>query len=212
MAVDLVKLLKNRTEEQQRVIKYFHDADKGCFSKGMTDQEYDQLVMKKVSSMDHKQRALDKLGIDIDQVTEVEPVHFENWLFDSGRTYAKLGEDNNWRSSAYQVTWIFFSADQIYLYQYTFNMDEDGKKEQTEEYFYRDITNFSSSSESIEKEDVLIKTSCNGNKEYGRRMIETNVFKVVVPGDKLECAVKKNDYTESAIQGMKAKLREKKNA
>ena len=35
---------------------------------------------------------------------------------------------------------------------------------------------------------------------------------LVVPGDKFYCSMEQNDYTERAIQGMKAKLREKKNA
>lgn len=204
------RLLKGRNAEQQEVIKYFL-SDGGCLSKTITDAEYDEIVISKITSLNLKQRALDKLGIDEDQVKEVEPVHFENWLF-GGKAYAKLGKDNLWRSSAYQVTWIFFSAEQIYIYQYTINMDEDGKKEQTEEYFYKDITNCSSTSESVEKNDVLIKTNCNGEREYGRRIIETDIFKITVPGDKLLCSIKKTDYTESAIQGMKAKLREKKNA
>ena len=205
------KLLKGRSAEQQAVIKYFL-GDGGCLSETITDAEYDEKVMSKITSLNLRQRALDKLGVDEDQVNEVEPVHFENWFFDMEKAYAKLGEDNLWRSSAYQVTWIFFSAEQVYVYQYTFHMDEDGMKEQTEEYFYKDITNFSSISESVEKDDVLIKTNCKGESEYGRRIIETDMFKISVPGDKLQCSLKKTDYTESAIQGMKAKLREKKNA
>lgn len=211
MAKDLDSMLKGRTPEQQAVIKYFM-GDGGCMSKVMADSEYDEKVAAKVASLDIKQRALNQLGLDEDQVKEVEPVHFENWKFDTTNSLAKLGKDNIWRSTSYQVTWIFFSAEQVYIYQYTLNMNEDGKKEQTEEYFYKDITNFSSSSESVEKEDVLVKTNCKGEGTYERRIIETNVFKIVVPGDKLECSLKKNDYTDSAVQGMKAKLREKKNA
>lgn len=207
----LKNILKNRTPEQQAVIKYFV-AGGGCLSKGMTDAQYEELVAKKVAETDWKQRALDNLGLDEDQVKEVEPVHFENWLFDDDKAYAKCGKDNLWRSSAYQITWLFFSSEQVYLYQYILNMDEDGKKELTEEYFYKDITNFSSSSEAVEKKDVLVKVNCKGEGVYDRRVIETNVFKIVVPGDKLTCSVKKNEYTDRAIQGMKAKLREKKNS
>ena len=211
MARDLNAMLRGRTAEQQKVIKYFM-SNGGCLSKVMTDSEYDEMVANKVASLNIKNRALAHLGIDEDQVREVEPVHFENWKFDTPNSLAKPGKDNLWRSTSYQITWIFFSAEQVYIYQYTFNMNEDGKKEQTEEYFYKDITNFSVTSESVEKEDVLVKTNCKGENVYDRRIIETNVFKIVVPGDKLECSMKKNNYTDSAIQGMKAKLREKKNA
>ena len=211
MAKDLNSMLRGRNSEQQAVIKYFMGGG-GCMSKVMDDAQYDEMVAKKVSALNIKELALNHLGLDEDQVKEVEPVHFENWKFDTPNSLAKLGKDNVWRSTSYQVTWIFFSEEQVYIYQYTLNMNEDGKKEQTEEYFYKDITNFSSSSEAVEKEDVLVKTNCKGQGIYDRRIIETNIFKIVVPGDKLECSLKKNSYTDSAIQGMKAKLREKKNA
>ncbi len=88
-------------------------------------------------------------------------------------------------------------------------MDEDGKKESTEEYFYKDITNFSTSSDTIEKE-VLDKINCKGEAVYTRKNVDSNRFAIVVPGDKFYCSMEQSDYTERAIQGMKAKLREKK--
>lgn len=124
-------------------------------------------------------------------------------------TFNKWGKDRKWRSSAYQISWIFFSDTQVYVYQYTFNMDEDGKKESTEEYFYKDITNFSTSSDTVEKE-VLEKVSCKGEATYTRKNVDSNRFAMVVPGDKFYCSMEQSDYTERAIQGMKAKLREKK--
>lgn len=120
-----------------------------------------------------------------------------------------MGKDRVWRSSAYQISWIFFSDTQVYVYQYTFNMDEDGKKEATEEYFYKDITNFSTVSDSVEKE-VVDKVSCTGKTTYVRKSVDSNRFALVVPGDKFYCSMEQSDYTERAIQGMKAKLREKK--
>ena len=178
--------------------------DDGCFSKRMKDEEYDAMVRNVLNSMDFKQKALNKIGLDESEVNEIEPVHFEGWVFGK-KAYARLGKDNIYRSSAYQVSWLFFSANQVYLYQYTFNMDEDGKKEATEEYFYKDITNFSTSSDTEEtpqydpkqKKNILIN-------------VDSNRFALTVPGDKFYCPMEQNDYTERAIQGMKAKLREKK--
>jgi len=207
--VEMNQRLKGRTPDQQKVIKYFYGS-KGCFSKGLTDEEYDSMVMAKAKSTDFKQKALDKIGLDESQVNEVAPIHFEGYLFETkNNNYALRGKDNVWRSSAYQITWIFFSSTQVYVYQYTFNMDEDGKKENTMEYFYKDVTNFSTSSDSVEKETVA-KVSCNGTATYVRTTVDTNEFAIIVPGDKLKCAMQQNDYTEKAIQGMKAKLREKK--
>jgi hypothetical protein len=205
---EMKRALQGRTPEQQKVIKYFYGAG-GCLKKGMSDEEYESMVMAKAKSIDFKQKALDKIGLDESQVSEVPPVHFEDYLFDDKKAYARRGKDNIWRSSAYQVTWIFFSSSQVYVYQYTFNMDEDGKKETTEEYFYKDITNFSTTSDTVEKETPG-KVSCTGKVSYVRTNVETSRFQLSAMGDKFYCAMKQSDYAEKAIQGMKAKLREKK--
>jgi hypothetical protein len=205
---EMKRALKGRTPEQQKVIKYFFGAG-GCFKKGLSDEEYESMVMEKAKSIDFKQKALDKIGLDESQVNEVAPVHFEGYQFDDKSAYARRGKDGIWRSSKFQVSWLFFSSTQVYVYQYTFNMDEEGKNERTEEYFYKDITNFSTSSDTVEKE-VPSKTGCTGKIEYVRTNVETNKFTLIVPGDKFYCSMSQNDYTEKAIQGMKAKLREKK--
>jgi len=178
------------------------------FSGGLKDEEYEAMVMAFAKNLNAKEKALKKIGLDESEVKEIDPVHFEGYLF-GGKNFAKLGKDKLWRSSAFQITWIFFSSTQIYVYQYTFNMDEEGKKERTEEYFYKDITNFTTVSETYEK-DTVIKVSCQGEPSYGRVNVDTNLFKITVPGEKFECAMEQNDYTEKVIQGMKAKLREKK--
>ena len=81
------------------------------------------------------------------------------------------------------------------------NMDEDKKSESTEEYFYRDVTSFNSRTETEEAKDN------HGNKIE----VESNKFCIVVPGATLTVALQDTtgDF-ESAIQGMKQKLREKK--
>jgi len=206
------KLLKGRTPEQQSVIKYFLGSGGGClsmFSSGLSDEQYESMVMGKAKGTDFKQKALAKLGVDESQVNEIEPVHFEGYYFDEKTTWAKPGKDRNWRSSAYQISWLFFSSTQVYVYQYTFYMADDTLKEKTDEYFYKDITNFSSSSDTVEKE-VLEKTSCTGTPTYSRKSVSYNRFSLVVPGERFDCSMEQNDYTERSIQGMKAKLREKK--
>ncbi len=202
------QLCKGRTAEQQKVIRYFLGGG-GCLSSSIKDEDYDAMVQAVAKGTDFRQKALNKIGLDESELKEIEPVHFEGFRFERG--HAKAGKDRLWRSTMYQVSWIFFSATQVYVYQYNFHMDEDGKKEATEEYFYKDITAFSTSSDTVEKE-VLEKVNCKGDATYKRTNVETNLFALVVPGDKLCCSMEKNDYTERSIQAMKAKLREKKNA
>ncbi len=198
--------IKGRTDDQKAVIRYFHN-EESCLSKApISDEQYDQMVLSVLKSNDYKRKALAKIGLDEDQVNEIEPVHFEGYCFDNKKNYvSKLGKDGKWRSSKYQVTWLFFSSSQVYLYQNEFSMDEDGKKESTEDYFYRDITNFSTSSDTVESPYYDPK-----KKETLLQNVDSNCFSITVPGDKFYCTMEQNDYTERAIQGMKAKLREKK--
>lgn len=197
--------IKGRSDDQVKVIRYFCNND-GCLSNRMKDEEYDQMVKERLNSMNFKQKALNKIGLDESEVQEIEPVHFEGFKYGKN-TLSRLGKDNMWRSSSYQVTWLFFSSTQVYLYQYTFNMDEDGKRESTEEYFYKDITNFSTSSDT--EETPMYDPA---KKETVLKNIDSNRFALTVPGDKFYCAMSQNEYSERAIQAMKAKLREKKNS
>lgn len=198
--------IKGRTDEQAAVIRYFCNDPKCLSKKPISDAEYDEMVLAVLRSNDYKKKALDKIGLDEDQVKEIEPVHFEGFQYDK-QSLAKQGDDGKYRSSKYQVSWLFFSSTQVYLYQNTFNMDEDGKKESTEEYFYKDITNFSTSSDTVETPFY--------DKEKGKdilKNVDSNRFAITVPGDKFYCSLEQNDYTENAIRGMKSMLREKKNS
>lgn len=194
---------KNRNDEQKKVIRYF--AVEGCLSKTMNDAQYDELVKTTISKQDFKKKALEKIGLDESELKEIDPVHFEGWAYGNNISYAKRGKDGNWRSSAYQISWLFFSSTQVYLYQNTIHFDKDDKKIATEEYFYKDITNFSTSTDTVETPywDPKQKKSLLEN-------IDSNRFALTVPGDKFYCSLEQNDYTERAIQAMKAKLREKK--
>jgi len=222
--------MKGRTSEQKEVIKYFFGSA-GCLGKVIGDNEYEAIVMGKAKSMDFKKKAMAKIGLDESQVSEVAPIHFEDYVFpeDAGsgsgssgvlgavsralsgppKSWVQRGKDGVWRSSVYQISWIFFSATQVYVYQYTFNTDTDEKKESTEEYFYKDITNFATVSDTVEKE-YISKMSCTGSPVWARSQIAATRFRIAAAGGSLLCAMKQNDYTEKAIQGMKAKLREKK--
>ncbi len=202
---ELKNRYKNRTDEQKKVIRYF--AVDGCLSKTMSDQEYDELVKSYVSKKDFKKIALEKIGLDESELKEIEPVNFEGWAWgkDNNVSDAKRGKDGNWRSTAYQISWLFFSSTQVYLYQNTIHFDKDDKKIATEEYFYKDITNFQTSSDTVETPYWDVK-----KKKYLIENINSNRFALAVPGDKFYCSLEQNDYTERAIQAMKAKLREKK--
>jgi len=209
--------LKGKTPEQEAVIRYFTGMKKGCFGKLMTDSEYDKLVADYLTKNGNfKQKAISKIGLDESEISLIQPVCIQGYYFDAKRAYSRYGDDSKWRSSAYQVSWLFFSETQVYLYQYTFNFDENGKKETSEEYFYKDVVNFSTTEESIEKEVwITPKAGClnkNPVPTLQRKEINTVRLSIIVPGDKMYCAANvEDDSFETSIKGMKNLLREKKN-
>ena len=202
---DVKRRYKNRTQDQKDAIRYF--CVDGCLKKTLTDEQYSELVKRTVGKIDFRQKALNKTGLDESELKEIDPVTFEGYVFGESGTLSKRGKDDVWRSSRYQVTWLFFSSTQVFMYQNTLNLDEDGKKEKTEEYFYKDITNFTTTSDTVETSYWNSK-----QKRYLIENVHSNRFALTVPGEKFYCSMEQNEYTERVIQAMKAKLREKKSA
>lgn len=203
---EIKKLCKGRSADQQQAIHYFHD-ERGCLSKGIPDEEFDANKKRQITALNLKQKAMNKLGIDEEQVKEVDPICLIGPVYDKG--WRRRGSDNINRYSVYQITHIFCSSDQVYVYQYTINLDSDEKKERAEEYFYKDITNFTTIDDTEELEFEVTK-GCMKKTETERIKVNTNSLKIAVPGDAFMCAMISTDETEGQIQALKAKLREKK--
>ena len=172
-------LKEGKTNEQWKYIEKYFFSMGGCLKPSMTDDEYFADVQKRKNSLNLKQRALNKLGIDESDVQEVAPVEFAGFNF-SGDYMAK-----SWCSSKYETTWLFFGDNQIYMYNYIFDMTSNYKQERTEEYFYKDVTNFSSTLESVEIR-IPPKYGCLGQKS-ALGSLDTSQFSIVVPGDKFTC-------------------------
>ena len=205
-----------RSKEQQKIFDYLtKEPGCGCFGHRMTDEEFAKLVESKIEALKLKEKALSKIGLDIDEVNEINPVNFVDFVLDDA--YVKKTAFGDYVSNYVQSTWIFFSATQVYLYTYTLWLDRDKKKEDTLEYFYRDITAMSTSSKESKTKSVLTykKSGCLGGKKVSlanTEIIETTKFQLIVPGDKLWISMKSSEQNEASVQAMKQKLREKKNA
>lgn len=123
--MEISKLCKGKTEDQKKVIKYRHG---GVFVLGkMTDADYDQHVQNVIAKLNTKQRALNKIGLDEDQLREIDPVFFEGYSSEN----AFVGKDDKLRSTKYETAWLFFSDTQVYMYSYKMDMMSDDKKEST---------------------------------------------------------------------------------
>ena len=101
-------------------------------------------------------------------------------------------------SSIFEVTWLLFSNEQLYLYEKKCMLHKDKKTtEMTNEYFYTDVVSLATADQ-----ETHISLS---DEDY-----DYKVFNLTVPGDQITVALDSNDETEAAIQGMKQKVREKK--
>lgn len=204
MAVD-ANLLRGKTAEQKAVIKYFLSGCPASFFV-MKDDAYDKMVKDKLNGLNLKQRAMGKIGLDEDQLKEIPPVFLHGYNFDSG-TYSRVGSDGRLRSSKYDTTWLFFNDTHVYMYYYTMDMTSGSTKEGTEEYFYKDITSFSTSTDTIE---VIGPVGCGGKVTKITR--EYNRFSLVVPGAQFYCSTSGVADADRSVNAMKQKLREKKQA
>ena len=140
---EMQTLLVGKTPEQQAAIRFFYGAKSGCLSpaKSMTLEEYRKNVRERIASLNTKEMALRKLGIDEEEVQEIAPVTFEGYVFNEKvDNLVARATANTWVSSDYMITWLFFGEREVFIYQYSFSMTSDSKKESTMQYFYQDIT------------------------------------------------------------------------
>jgi len=185
------------TPDKDIMIEYFQEPENRR-SNNITDADYMRMVTDKRDCQDIKQRAILKIGLNEDELHEIFSAKLEGFVFNNA--YAKRKDDGKWISSIYQVSWIFLSSTQVYLYSYIFNMVEDIKIEKTDEFFYKDVTSFSTSTETETAKGFLGQVI----------EVESNKFVVVVPGEKLYMAINEVIDVDLIIQEMKQKLREKK--
>ena len=230
---------RGKTEEQKKVIKYFSNTSifRAMFGMVMSNENFDLLLNRKADEVVSKidERVLVSHGIDVNEVNEIQPILIEGYY--AGSHYFKLFKDNTFRASEYQMTYLMFSEKQMYAYSYVFDMTSADATEQTNEYFYEDITNIKVT---LEKTDCLKPRPSNfivgwtiavvlgillsflvlpaivaiigvivlcffG---FSRTVTESLILRITVPGDEFVCAMKPENI--EAVQGMKAKIREKK--
>lgn len=166
------------------------------------DEDFDAVLKTLVDGFGSYKRALDKIGLDEDELKEIPPVTLVGYEHE-GSQLARIGQDGNYRSNLYSITHIFFSATQVYMYQVILDTISNTKKERTEEYFYKDITNFSTSTDSMEATRYKGCTMKPVKVPY-----EIQRFSLIVPGDKFQCGTYGD--IEQSVKAMKNKLREKK--
>lgn len=193
----LQSLMQGKTNAQRIAYEYFYK-EPGCLSSKPSDQDYNNLVQNRLKELNTQDRALEKLGVDIDQVNEISPVNFHGYDLDEG-PYLRQNS-GEWVTPRYEFIWVFFSDSQIYIYHCSFNMFNNGIDESTQEYFYKDVTSF--------------KTATYKPKNAPQDTdIRYEKFSIIVPGDSVSVSMTgTEENSTSIVNGMKQKLREKKNS
>ena len=193
----ILKMFKNKT------FKYFFGL--------MSDAEYDAYVKSKIETQKpSKQVALSKFDLDESELNELPPVCLSGYYFDEKNQLAvKKGKDRKWRSSAYQVSWLFFSSEQVCVYQYTLNVDKNEEliMRVTKQYFWKEIVAFNT----FEGTKKVITVDYNALNAITKK-VNVKHFSLVVPGNELElhCAMPDDDSFDKTLRGMKATLKAKK--
>ena len=161
----IAKAKRGKSAEQCKAIDYFLVGDeatasaskKGCLKKVTVNitkkwdmADYKAYVQNKINGLNLKERAIAKIGLDESQINEIPPIvisSFKRKNYNGERAHFRTEETeigNVWETvtNIFSVTWIFFSATQLYTYTYEFDAMSDDSFEYTRDFFYSDITNF----------------------------------------------------------------------
>ena len=193
---------------------------KGCMSKlsgEMTMDKYLEHIQNIVDGLNLKERAIEKIGLDESQISEIPPVLVSWFDFKGKNCYVQSEESKQVKGTyrhvcnLYNVTWIFFSATQIYTYSYYFDTISDNCTESTRDFFYSDITCIRTEHE---VEEFIVSKGCGCFKKSKKSYIHANKewdsLQITVPGDSYSFTCRTNDTIEQSIQAAKAMIREKK--
>lgn len=211
-----------KTKEQKKVIDFFADAygvSGGCLKKinKMKIDEYEKMIIDRCNALNIKQRALQRIGLDEEEISEINPISLHSYVYTRSElrdkdVLLKIVNDTA-VTSKYEVTWLFFSQTQIYAYSIDFDMISDNVVEDVQEFFYSDITCFQTIN-SLESEirfdfkGCLRTKGCLNSTVKDNYMVDT--FVITVPGKQFAVSMKNSGNQFQSIQAAKAMLREKK--
>lgn len=204
-----------------------------CLLKEKPHYKSDKEIDAQASGMGNglEDKALDKLGIDPEEVSMVKPLKFWGYRFvdpcvlgdaaDANACWI-CGKDGKFRSSEVSHTIFYFGEHSVYCYVRTTSLVNGGvSNDRTEEYFYRDIV--SVKTDTIEtrrtKANMLGKSKSKMSKielellalESGSVKNTINAFVLVnTGGERLVCEVENQAEADTAVRAFRTLLKQKK--
>lgn len=157
-----------------------------------SDSDIDAAVNSQLSNL--QQRALNKLGLDIEEVKEITPISFHG--YDYKGALVKQGKDNLYRSSKYEAVMFFFAADDVHCYTYNFSITEDWHRDKTDVYFYKDLVSVSTQTD---------------NMTVGTLKFDYEYFELTTKGGtSISCNVRNANDSQRSINAMRQLILAKK--
>ena len=221
-----VMLKRGKSKDQCKCIDFFLTPDvkekKGCLKpKDWTIDDYCAHVQDIVDKLNLKQRAIEKIGLDESQISEIPPIYLASFARGND-LYVKTDENlTKYVTNKYSVTWIFFSATQLYTYTYVLDTTSDNAVEYTRDFFYGDITCIRTEHEVEEIICEVKKKGCLAMlkgllKKKESKFVHNNrhwdTLQITVPNDSYSFCCRTTETLEQSIQAAKAMIREKKQA
>jgi hypothetical protein len=174
------------------------------------DQEIDKMAAELAGGL--QQRALDKLGLDEDQVKQAAPISFWGWSFGksklnddaNNKAHDIVGKDQVRRSPIIDITWLFFTATEIQVYVKTCSLVSALTQEYTESHFYKTIVSVKTQSREVQLVDRRTGLELPNQKAK----IETFVLRNT-GGEDICMSVQDTILAENSVKAMRNLLREK---
>ena len=174
----------------------------GAYASLKSDAEYEKIVKSHFSIEETKNRALETLGLDESEITEIDPIFFEDYYFGTDEDIEQfleyrmnfapisfntnydylnimlgIGKDGKLRSSAYQVTWLFSTPKQVCVYQKIFYLHKGETEEINRLFPWKHVTSISTSRKSLklkgEKRDYFL-LNVAGSEPFECTMVPTD--------------------------------------
>ena len=159
-----------------------------------------------------KQRALEKLGIDEDEVNAATPISF--WGYDFGKSPLNdkifegmkdtRGSDQVLRSPIIRASFFFFSDKEVHYYYRISSLVSDTYIEGTDVFFYKYIV-----SVKTQTEEMPLYDRKTGNEIPGQKVRFDSFSLRNAGGETTSCTVRDVSTVENSVKAMRNLLREK---
>lgn len=166
--------------------------------------DFDKYHANLIASLKAEEAGMQKFDLDPDMLIDIKPFCVSGVLTKGKDCFYRTATDGSVRGSKNHITWFYFDSKQMYCYRMEYDVIL-GKKtvEETEEFFYKDIVNISTT----EKTEEIKST--DGSTES----INIQYLALTVPGDKMFYSYYNlGPEQEASIKAFKNKIRESKSS